>query len=60
MQHVGGLVELLDSLEQVVEAVFPLYSGMLVYSPVAQVPRLLILVLLFIKDLLVCHLGGEN
>jgi hypothetical protein len=60
MQHVGGLVELLDSLEQVVEAVFPLYSGMLVYSPVAQVPRLLILVLLFLKDLLVCHLGGEN
>ena len=60
MQHVGGLVELLDSLEQVVEAVFPLYSGMLVYSPVAQVPRLLILVLLFLKDLLVRHLGGEN
>jgi hypothetical protein len=60
MQHVGGLVELLDSLEQVVEAVFSLYSGMLIYSPVAQVPRLLILVLLFIKDLLVRHLGGEN
>ncbi len=59
MQHVGGLVELLDSLEQVVEAVFPLYSGMLVYSPVAQVPRLLVLVLLFLKDLLVRHLWGE-